>query len=142
MRTIALKINGQPYVVQVGDADPISREVTVQVNGRQYLVELTGDSGGELPDPVQPRARPTQTPAPVASGRGQVTASMPGLVNEIHVEEGAVVEEGATFLIMEAMKMQISIVCENTCRVRRILVQPGDRVKTNQLLLEYEALEG
>lgn len=81
-----------------------------------------------------------------AVGRGKaavapLTAPMPGLVVQVAVEEGAVLDAGATVVIVEAMKMENELRAAGAARVARILVGPGDAVAKGQVLVEFGEVE-
>ena len=68
-------------------------------------------------------------------------APMPGLVVQVAVREGDVVEPGATVLIVEAMKMENELRATAAARVERVLVTPGDPVDKGQVLVEFGEVE-
>ena len=67
---------------------------------------------------------------------------MPGLVVQVAVEEGEVVQAGATVVIVEAMKMENELRAPASARVARILVGPGDAVHKAQILVEFSDVDG
>jgi 3-methylcrotonyl-CoA carboxylase alpha subunit len=68
-------------------------------------------------------------------GEGCLTAPMPGKVIAVLVETGAVVEKGAPLLVMEAMKMEHTVVAPSNGKVREILFGVGDQVTDGAQLL-------
>jgi len=73
-----------------------------------------------------------------AKGLGQVRALMPGRITSILVREEEEVKEGATLLILEAMKMQNEITSPNNGKVKRIFVREGEAVKKDTVLVSIE----
>jgi propionyl-CoA carboxylase alpha chain len=65
---------------------------------------------------------------------GSLLAPMPGSVVAVHVDEGDVVEAGAPVAVLEAMKMQHTIVAPATGTVATIKVAVGQQVETNDVL--------
>jgi biotin carboxyl carrier protein len=63
---------------------------------------------------------------------------MPGLVLEVTVEAGQEVLEGDRIVILEAMKMENSICVHANAKIKKILVQKGQPVDKNQVLVELE----
>jgi biotin carboxyl carrier protein len=63
---------------------------------------------------------------------------MPGLLKEILVGEGDVVEKGKALCILEAMKMENEIKSPGKLRVRRVMAQAGAAVEKGTRLLELE----
>jgi len=68
----------------------------------------------------------------------EIKAPMPGLVLEIAVAEGQELKEGDKVLILEAMKMENSIVISTNAVIKKILVKPGQPVDKGQVLIELE----
>jgi biotin carboxyl carrier protein len=60
---------------------------------------------------------------------------MPGLVVEVLVEVGEVVEAGRPLVVVEAMKMQNALAAPVSGTVCAIAVAPGAPVDTGQLLM-------
>ena len=61
-----------------------------------------------------------------------------GLVIKVNVEPGQAVEAGALILVLEAMKMETNVTAPRAGTVKNVHVKPGDPVKVNQLLVEFE----
>ncbi|MCB0158002.1 MAG: biotin/lipoyl-binding protein [Caldilineaceae bacterium] len=72
------------------------------------------------------------------SGDGRVKAPIPGLIAQVLVTPGQVVEAGQTLLVLEAMKMENEIRSPRTGTVRQIKIQPGQTVTLAELLIEIE----
>ncbi|MFN4285000.1 MAG: acetyl-CoA carboxylase biotin carboxyl carrier protein subunit [Lacibacter sp.] len=68
----------------------------------------------------------------------EIKAPMPGLVLSIAVQEGQAVKEGDRILILEAMKMENSILIHADATIKRIAVRPGQAVDKGQVLVELE----
>jgi biotin carboxyl carrier protein len=73
---------------------------------------------------------------PKATKLKALKAPMPGLVIEINVEEGQVVEEGQKILILEAMKMENVIKIPHGAVIGKVLIQKGQAVDKGQTLIE------
>jgi biotin carboxyl carrier protein len=65
-------------------------------------------------------------------------APMPGLIREIKVKEGDVIQAGDAVLILEAMKMENVLKAPAPAVVKSIKVQSGDKVEKNTLLILFE----
>ncbi len=103
------------------------RTVFFELNGQPREVTIV-DRSLEPETPRRMKADP-QNPAHVA-------ASMPGMVVQIAVREGDAVKKGQKLLLLEAMKMQTTVVAEQEGTVSRVHVQPGTQVETGDLLIE------
>ena len=67
-----------------------------------------------------------------------ISAPMPGLILEIHVQTGQEVNEDDPLLILEAMKMENVITSPRDGIIKSITVKKGETVDKNQLLIEFE----
>jgi 3-methylcrotonyl-CoA carboxylase alpha subunit len=70
---------------------------------------------------------------------GGLTAPMPGKVIAVLVDAGAKVERGAPLLIMEAMKMEHTIMAPAAGAVKEILYGVGDQVAEGAELIRFDA---
>ena len=68
----------------------------------------------------------------------EIRAPMPGLVIEIAVADGQDVVTGDKILILEAMKMENSILTQANAKIKRIAVSAGQAVEKGQVLVELE----
>lgn len=68
----------------------------------------------------------------------EIKAPMPGLVLQISVTEAATVSPGDKLIILEAMKMENSILAPAEAKVKKIHVTTGMSVEKGQLLIEFE----
>jgi len=82
----------------------------------------------------------TQQPAAVAggAGSGQVKASMDGAIVDVLVKVGDTVEAGQTLVVIEAMKMEHPLKAGIGGTVTAISCEPGQQVKSKQLLASVE----
>jgi len=70
---------------------------------------------------------------------GRLTAPMPGSVIEVLVKEGEAVEQGRALMIIEAMKMEHTIIAPMAGRIARVRFAPGEQVKEGDQLIAFEA---
>ncbi len=63
---------------------------------------------------------------------------MPGLLREIAVQPGQVVRAGEKLAVIEAMKMENILKAEKECTVKKIVVQPGESLSVDQVIVEFE----
>lgn len=68
----------------------------------------------------------------------EIKAPMPGLVLSVAVSEGQAVKEGDRILILEAMKMENSILIHADATIKRVAVRAGQAVDKGQVLVELE----
>lgn len=62
-------------------------------------------------------------------------ASIPGMVSKVNVKSGDAVEENQVLAVIEAMKMETSIVARMAGVVDQVLIRDGDSVKPGELLM-------
>jgi acetyl-CoA/propionyl-CoA carboxylase, biotin carboxylase, biotin carboxyl carrier protein len=71
-----------------------------------------------------------------AGGEASLEAPMPGTVVQLRVEAGATVTAGETLVVMESMKMEISIQSPRDGAVEAVLIAVGDQVDRGATLIE------
>ena len=91
------------------------------------------------PAPTAPTPAPAAAPAPVApavsDGSGtEVPAGVTGKVFKVTSQVGQAVKKGDAIMILEAMKMEIPIVCPQDGTVKELKANVGDPVETGQVL--------
>lgn len=123
--TFSLLVDGRSYDV-VADID--REEVAIQVVGQRFVVHVEDE-----------RERAAHAVSgPKVGGKRELRASMPGIVNDVKVQVGDVVEEGKTLVVLEAMKMQNPLGAETAGKITRIVCKKGEAVAAGALLLEME----
>ena len=128
------------------------KKFKVTVNGKAYEVEVEEMGGAPAAAPAPqaaaapaqaapaaPAPAPTATPAPAVGGpipEGAITvkAPMPGKISALKAEAGKAVKRGDIILVLEAMKMQNDITATADGTLHEIRVNPGDNVKTGDVL--------
>ncbi|MBX6753958.1 biotin/lipoyl-containing protein [Thermorudis peleae] len=71
----------------------------------------------------------------------QVTASMSGIVSRICVQPGDVVQPGDTVVVLESMKMEVTVATEHGGVVKDVRVREGEFVDEGAVLVELDAGE-
>lgn len=66
-----------------------------------------------------------------------ITAPMPGLILDVCVKVGDLVEKNDKLAVLEAMKMENNIKSPAAGEVKSIKVKTGDRVERAQVLIEF-----
>lgn len=67
----------------------------------------------------------------------ELKSPMPGLVIDIPVSEGQVIETGQPIIILEAMKMENILKAQSPVTIKKILVQKGKPVEKNEILVQF-----
>lgn len=68
----------------------------------------------------------------------EITAPLPGIISDVKVREGDRVEQGATLLVIEAMKMENPIKASASAIVRAVHITKGQEVGHGALLLSLD----
>ena len=69
---------------------------------------------------------------------GSLKSNMPGIVTVLLADIGQHLERGDPILVLEAMKMEHTITAPKSGIVKSFRFKPGDQVKENELLLDFE----
>ena len=69
---------------------------------------------------------------------GSTIATMPGTIVAVHVSEGETVAAGDVLVVMEAMKMELSLTASAAGRVAAVAVAEGDTVEAGSVLVVVE----
>ena len=144
MTIIRVRVGDQWYTVEVGDLTRSPVQVTV--DGESFDVDLDissapspprrGRPAGGLTIPEAPTATPTGSGAPVDDDI--LRSPMPGRIMSVMVRPGDTVLAGDEVCVVEAMKMEQSILAHRDGVVKTVFVQPLDSVNANDPLVELE----
>ncbi len=142
--TVRIRVGERWYTVEVGDLSQSPVEVTVE--GQTFQVEIEGLQASPYPKPRRGRPRSTDVPTPPPQSRSPqavpsdniLRSPMPGRVISILVRPGERVSAGAEVCVVEAMKMEQSILAPKDGTVKTIYVQPMDPVGADDPLVELE----
>ena len=123
-KTLVIKYLGKGDVHKDG-----TRTVHFELNGSLRDVDVLDNTASQNVVKV-PMADP--------SDKSQVGASIPGAVSKINVRVGDTIEENQALAVVEAMKMETSVVARMAGVVEEILISEGDTVKAGQLLMKIK----
>uniref|UniRef100_A0A3P8ZCC5 Propionyl-CoA carboxylase alpha chain, mitochondrial n=1 Tax=Esox lucius TaxID=8010 RepID=A0A3P8ZCC5_ESOLU len=126
---LPLSINGNPRVLQCLSRDATG-QITLQYLGTQFklrvLSRLAAKLTGHMPEKV-----PEDTSSILRS-------PMPGSVVAVSVKPGDMVAEGQEICVIEAMKMQNSLIAARAAKVKSVHCKAGETVGEGDLLVELE----
>jgi len=120
-KTLIIKFLGLGTVNEDG-----TRNVHFELNGLRRDVTV--------PDP-QAQSSTKHVVLADPEDKSQVGASIPGMVSKVLVKPGDKVEVNQVLAVIEAMKMETSVVARMTGTVDQVLVSPGSTVKAGELLI-------
>ncbi len=88
-----------------------------------------------LNDPQAPYRSAETAPASAGPDATEITAPLPGIIIDIKVKPGEAVSEGQELAVLEAMKMENSILSPHSGTVREILVSTGDSLPEGTVIM-------
>ena len=103
-----------------------TRTVQFELNGSRREVAV--------PDPKAPDTARKVTMAD-PNDKSQIGASIPGMVSKVSVKPGDEVKVNQVVAIIEAMKMETSVVALTDGKVGEVFIEPGRAVKAGELLM-------
>ena len=125
-------------LVRLFEDDDVARRV--EIDGRQTHVDIFATSAGltlflDGHTHHFHRLDPLDGAEEAASGDDRVIAPMPGLVKIVRVREGDAVAKGQALIIMEAMKMELTLSAARDGIVESLHVGEGDQTSESAVLL-------
>ena len=102
---------------------------------RNVHFELNGMSRGVAVPDKNAEATVRHVALADPADKSQVGASIPGMVSKISVKPGDPVEENQVLAVIEAMKMETSVVARMKGTVDQVLIKEGGSVKAGELLI-------
>lgn len=122
--------NYRSATVKLIEENNSEKHMKLELEGESFEVEIK-DSLDQMLDSMGFNA---------AAGRHirEIKAPMPGLVINVAVKEGQELMEGERVLILEAMKMENSIMLHANAKIKKIYVKAGQAVDKGQVLVELE----
>lgn len=149
---VQLSIDGTPYDVDIVMAE--NGNCSVLHEGNSFNVEFIRHEGSKkydinilnrsyVVDIVDTQAKYLRMKRGSEEKQDdKLVAPMPGKVVKIPVQVGDQLAAGDTAIVLEAMKMQSNYKVSSDCVVKDILVNEGDTVKANQVLIMLDIIQG
>lgn len=131
-----ITVHGETYDIHVTGVSPSGeseRRFYMTIDGEPEEITLESTGAAEAASEAKPGRRPR------ASAPGHVTATMPGNVVEVLVEEGQSVKAGDPVLVIEAMKMETEIKAPVAGKIASVLVKKGDRITPTEMLVDIQS---
>jgi glutaconyl-CoA/methylmalonyl-CoA decarboxylase subunit gamma len=135
-----VKIGEKEFEVEIDDIN--KRPIIARVDGEEFEVRPeVGNKPAVSPTGVFPaESKPLSSATSPSSLSGKTMLSpLPGVVIEVFVKPGDMVEAGTTLLIIEAMKMKNNIRSVHAGKVVHVLVSAGQTVAHKHPLVEFES---
>ncbi|MBW8311572.1 MAG: acetyl/propionyl/methylcrotonyl-CoA carboxylase subunit alpha [Rhizobium sp.] len=131
--------------LRVAGAAFVAGRLVADVDGRQHRVRADADEQRASVHDGDQRFRLERVPAfrfdegEAAGGSDRISAPMPGRVVLVRAEAGQAVAEGQELLVMEAMKMELSLRAPRAGTVAAVQAAVGDFVDADAVLVKLEA---
>ena len=137
----SVTVNNKSYVVEIEDIN--ARPVIAHVEGQRFeVIPDTNPVGSENKPEVKKETIDVKSFDLRTNGSdknvNEMTAPLPGLLIEVFVKAGDVIEAGKVIVIIEAMKMKNSIRSTRAGKIAEVLVSTGQTVAHRQALVKFE----
>lgn len=119
-----------PFIAEITESHFNAKKYTVKVNNNTYTVDISNALDELISDMGFTVGASKQVNA--------IKAPMPGLILDINVNVGQEVKEDDPLLILEAMKMENSMLSPRDGVIKSIAVAKGEAVDKGLLLIEFE----
>ena len=148
---VQLTIDGIPYDVDIVMAE--NGSCSILHNGKSYNAEIIRNEGGKSytvnahyqsynVDIVDSQAKFLRMRKNADEKQeDKIVSPMPGKVVKIPVSIGDHLEAGDIVAVIEAMKMQSNYKVNSPCIVKDILVNEGDSVNSNQVIMTLDIIK-
>ena len=148
---VQLTIDGVPYDVDIVMAE--NGSCSILHEGKSYNAELIRKEGGKSYtvnahyqsyniDIIDSQAKYLRMrKGGDEKQQDKIVSPMPGKVVKIPVKAGDRLQAGDIVVVIEAMKMQSNYKVTSDCTVRDILVNEGDSVNANQVLIVLDIIK-
>ena len=147
---VQLTIDGVPYDVDIVMAE--NGSCSILHNGKSYNAELIRKEGGKSytvnahyqsynVDIIDSQVKYLRMRKNAdEKQQDKIISPMPGKVVKIPVKAGDRLEAGDIVAVIEAMKMQSNYKVNSPCVVKDILVNEGDSVNSNQVIMTLDVI--
>ena len=122
-------VNGKSMNVELLQVNAITKEFIVKVNNRPYTLQLKDRFDDLLKSLGMEQVSEKKMK--------EIKAPMPGLVLNVMVHEGDVVEKDTPLIILEAMKMENVIKAVSAAVVKKVNATKGVPVEKGAVLVEF-----
>ncbi|WP_316790704.1 acetyl-CoA carboxylase biotin carboxyl carrier protein subunit [Pedobacter frigoris] len=121
--------NNKSYRIELVSENKEDKTAQVKVNGQLYQVSIEDQYDQLLKQLGLDNLQSNKVK--------EIKAPMPGLVLNVIVAEEQAVLKGDSLLVLEAMKMENVIKSPTDGVVKKVLIQKGDKVEKNEILIQF-----
>ncbi|XP_067668543.1 propionyl-CoA carboxylase alpha chain, mitochondrial-like [Haliotis asinina] len=126
---IETTINGEERIIQLTNRDGAGN-YKLRFYGTVFPVTVLDDLASDLT-----KLMPEKKEVDISS---VILAPMPGVLKSVSVQDGDMVAEGQEVCVLEAMKMQNSLVAAKVAKVKKVHFKAGDTVNEEDVIIELE----
>lgn len=119
----------QSFTIEIVDESAEEKSYRIKLNGKKTDVSVK--------DPLDVLLEKLGIDSSASAKLKDMKAPMPGLILEIKVKEGDMVKKGDQLLVLEAMKMENVIKSPGEGTIKKVLVNKGESVEKNHVLIEF-----
>lgn len=120
---------GRSYNAELVEADYAAKTLSLKINGQRIELQVRNRFDLLLEKMGMSNAAIAKV--------NELKAPMPGLIVDIRVQPGQVVQKGDSLLVLEAMKMENILKAPADCTVGSIKVTLRDNVQKGQVLVQF-----
>ena len=120
----------QSETVEILKSDCLKRDYVIKVNGNRYTIHIENEL-----DALISEMGLSLTEEIAAS---EIEAPMPGLIIDVLVSEGQEVKKGDFLCVLEAMKMENTLLSPGDGVIKSIKIEKGQTVDKGAVLIEFE----
>lgn len=120
----------QSETVEILKSDFLKRNYTIKVNGNRYTIHIENELDALISEMGLSLTEEIAT--------SEIDAPMPGLIIEVIVKEGQEVKKGDFLCVLEAMKMENTLLSPRDGVIKTINISNGQTVDKGAVLIEFE----
>ena len=122
--------NNLSRTVEILKSDFLKRNYIIKVNGNRYSIHIEN----ELDELISEMGLSLAEDVAVS----EIVAPMPGVIIDVMVSEGQEVKKGDFLCVLEAMKMENTILSAGDGIVKSVKISKGQTVDKGHVLIEFE----
>ncbi|XP_063245209.1 propionyl-CoA carboxylase alpha chain, mitochondrial-like [Bacillus rossius redtenbacheri] len=126
---LEIDINNQPLTIQLLSKDETGKLV-ISYKGTAFKISVKSELAAAYSKMIPEKQKEDVSKV--------VRSPMPGLVKSITCASGDEIADGQEVCVVEAMKMQNSLVASTAGKVKAVYIKPGDTVSEDDVLIELE----
>ena len=122
--------DGKSYNIEILKVDKIAKQVDLKLNGKLSSVKLSDQFDALLKSLGMDNL--------AAKKVLELKAPMPGLVLSVLVNEGDTIVKGDSLLVLEAMKMESTVISPVIGTIKSVFLKEGSLIEQDDLIIEIQ----